>query len=125
MSRFGKNGTIVGAGAAVPSATTFDFAVTRLTSAGVPDSSFSGDGEQTTDLGGFDTGDGVVVQKDGAIVVGGSSDAIDGQRRAAMVRYEVDGDPDPTFSQDGIQIFPFGDKASGIGKSRFKATARS
>ena len=109
-----KDGTIVGAGAAVPGATGFDFAVVRLTSAGFPDSSFSGDGEQTTDLGGFDTTDAVVVQKDGAIVVGGSSDAIADQRRSAMVRYEPDGDPDPTFSQDGIMIFPFGGKASGI-----------
>ena len=110
----GKGGTVVGAGAAVPGATGFDFAVVRLTSGGVPDAAFSGDGEQTTNAGGFDTLDAVVVQKDGAIVAGGSTDAIDDQRRAAMIRYEPDGDPDPTFSQDGIQIFPFGERASGI-----------
>ena len=109
-----RNGSVVGAGAAVPGATGFDFAVVRLTNAGTPDSSFSGDGEQTTDAGGFDALDAVVVQEDGAIVAGGSTDAVDDQRRAALIRYEVDGDPDPTFSQDGIQIFPFGGKASGI-----------
>jgi uncharacterized delta-60 repeat protein len=110
----GKGGTVVGAGTAVPGATGFDFAVVRLTSAGVPDPGFSGDGEQTTDAGGFDTLNAVAVQKDGAIVAGGSTDAVDDQRRAAMIRYEADGDPDPSFSQDGIQVFPFGEKASRI-----------
>jgi uncharacterized delta-60 repeat protein len=110
----GKKGTVVGAGSAVPGATGFDFAVVRLDKSGLPDSSFSGDGEQTTDAGGFDVLDAVVVQKDAAIVAGGSTDAIDDQRRAALIRYEPDGDPDPTFSQDGIQIFPFGGKASRI-----------
>ena len=76
----GKGGTVVGAGAAVPGATGFDFAVVRLTSAGVPDPAFSGDGEQTTDAGGFDVLDAVAVQKDGAIVAGGSTDAIDDQQ---------------------------------------------
>jgi uncharacterized delta-60 repeat protein len=111
---FGKNGTIVGAGSAVPGVGGFDFAVARLTSAGTPDNSFDGDGEQTTDLGGFEGVDAVAVQKDGAIVLAGSSDAIDDQRRAAMVRYEDDGDLDPSFSEDGIQIFNFDNRASSI-----------
>jgi uncharacterized delta-60 repeat protein len=108
-----QDGKVVAAGAATPGAG-FDFAVVRLTNVGVPDPTFSGDGEQTTDLGGFDAGDAVVIQEDGGIVVGGSSDAIDDQRRATVIRYEDDGDLDPTYSQDGIQIFPFGGSASGI-----------
>lgn len=109
-----KDGTVIGAGSAIPGAGGFDFAVVRLTSGGTPDSTFAGDGKQTTDIGGFDGGDAVVVQKDGAIVVGGSSDAVDDQRRATIVRYEEDGDPDPTYSQDGIAIYPFGGRSSGI-----------
>ncbi len=108
-----KDGSVIGAGSAVPGAT-FDVAVVRLDSAGVPAPSFSGDGKQTTDVGGFDISHSVVIQRNGAIVVGGSSDAIDDQRRATIVRYEEDGDPDPTFSQDGIQIFPFEGSPSGV-----------
>jgi uncharacterized delta-60 repeat protein len=109
----GKDGTIVGAGSAIPDAG-FDFAAVRLDSAGVPDPLFSGDGEQTTDLGDFDVASAVVIQKDGAIVLGGSSNADDDEQRASMVRYEPDGDLDPSFSDDGIQIFPFGNVTSDI-----------
>ncbi len=82
-----KGGAVVGAGAAVPGATGFDFAVVRLTPGGIPDSTFAGDGEQTTDVGGFDTLDAVVVLKDDRIVAGGTSDAVGDQRRATLIRY--------------------------------------
>src|SRR4029450_4467005 len=52
-----------------------DFAVARYNADGSLDTSFSGDGKQTTDLGGSDDGRAVAIQADGRIVVVGSSNA--------------------------------------------------
>jgi uncharacterized delta-60 repeat protein len=99
-----------------------DFAVARYKADGSLDTSFSGDGKQTTDLGGSDDGRAVAIQADGRIVVVGSSNAppIPGGAAQpwdfALVRYNVDGSLDASFSGDGMQITDFGgvDRASGI-----------
>ena len=50
-----------------------DFGLARYNPNGSLDPSFSGDGKQTTDLGGLDQANGVAVQGDGKIVaVGGA-----------------------------------------------------
>ncbi len=49
-----------------------DFALARYNPNGSLDTSFSGDGKQTTDFGGVDRANGVAIQADGKIVaVGG------------------------------------------------------
>ena len=64
------DGKIVAVGvAAVPDGD--DFALARYNSDGTLDTSFSGDGKQTTDFGGSDEANGVALQADGKIVAVG------------------------------------------------------
>ncbi|MGW9368634.1 calcium-binding protein [Streptomyces xanthophaeus] len=74
-----------------------DFALARYNADGTLDTSFSGDGKVTTDLGAMDTAQDVVVQADGRIVaVGGSSPGV-----FSLTRYNADGTLDTSFSGDG------------------------
>ena len=80
------------------------FAIARYNPSGTLDTSFSGDGRQTTDFGLFDQGaTGVAIQNDGKIVVVGS-----GGNDFAIARYNPNGSLDPTFSGDGRQTTTFG-----------------
>jgi uncharacterized delta-60 repeat protein len=97
------NGKIVAVG--TPGA---GFALARYNPNGSLDTSFSGDGKQTTNLGG--NANGVVLQGDGKIVaVGGGGDF-------ALARYNPGGSLDPSFSGDGKQTTNFGefDLARGV-----------
>ncbi len=75
------------------------------------DSSFAGDGRQTTDFhGGFDSGRAVVVQADGKIVVAGSANqsATPGSDPDfALARYNADGSLDGSFGDGGKQTTDF------------------
>jgi len=93
-----------------PSATTGnDCAVARLTSAGQPDFSFSGDGKLTF---GFNVGPSgwqndaclsVLVQQDQQIVVGGIAELdSSGTNTMALARFNTDGTPDNSFSSSGL-----------------------
>ncbi|MDX3539480.1 calcium-binding protein [Streptomyces sp. MB09-01] len=74
-----------------------DFALARYNANGTLDTSFSGDGRVTTDLGSMDTAQDVMVQSDGRIVaVGGSSPGV-----FSLARYHADGTLDTTFDGDG------------------------
>ncbi|MFE6619022.1 calcium-binding protein [Streptomyces sp. NPDC057740] len=84
----------------------FDLAVARYNPDGSPDTTFSGDGELTTDLGGYNTADSVVVQSTGRIVVGGYSAG-----RFALVRYNLDGSRDTGFGTGGVASTDFGGTA--------------
>ncbi|MFC9298645.1 calcium-binding protein [Streptomyces sp. NPDC057010] len=96
-----------------------DFAVARLTSAGVLDGTFSGDGKVTTDVGydffdDFEEAHAVSIQPDGKLVVAGVTN--DSTARA-VVRYEVTGTtpppPPPTadvsVTKDGATSLSLGD----------------
>ena len=75
-----------------------DFALVRYNSDGTLDTTFSGDGKFTTDIGASsDLGQSVTVQADGKILVAGSSS---NGRNAdfALVRYNSDGTLDATFA---------------------------
>ena len=78
------------------------------------DTSFSGDGKQTTDFGGsFDGATGVALQGDGKIVAVGFA----GERDFALARYNANGSLDTSFSGDGKQTTDFrgpGDVANGV-----------
>lgn len=92
---------------------TSDFAVARLTTAGVLDTTFSGDGKLTTDffsnpgLPSPDFAMSVALQPDGKIVVGGEA-ANFGSSKFAVARYTVSGVLDTTFSTDGKATGPDG-----------------
>jgi uncharacterized delta-60 repeat protein len=75
------------------------------------DTSFSGDGKQTTAIGsGTDQANSVVLQSDGKIVAAGySRNGVD--EDFAVVRYNTDGSLDTTFSGDGIVTTAIGIEA--------------
>lgn len=91
-----------------------DFTVTRYNADGTLDSSFSGDGIATTDFGGGDRADGVMIQADGRIVVVGSRVVGGGfgwVSDFAVARYDTDGTLDATFSGDGKQTISYADES--------------
>lgn len=73
------------------------------------DTSFSGDGKETTDLGGWDYGRAVALHADGKIVVAGSS-LVGADGNFALARYNPDGSLDSSFSDDGREITDFGER---------------
>jgi uncharacterized delta-60 repeat protein len=88
-------GRIVSAGF---SAAPFQFAVTRLTSRGAPDTTFSGDGNQKIAFALDARADDLALQPDGKIVVaGGANSSAD----LAIARLTSAGEPDGEFGADG------------------------
>jgi uncharacterized delta-60 repeat protein len=92
-----------------------EFAVARYNTDGTLDTSFSGDGKETTDFGKTDSASGVVLQPDGKIVVAGSSvdPSGNGADDFALARYNADGALDTSFSDDGRQVTDFGGSDKG------------
>src|SRR2546423_1360954 len=82
----------------------YRFALARYNPNGSLDTSFSGDGKQTTDFGSFDEANGVALQTDGKIVVVG----LTGGGDFALARYNPNGSLDTSFSGDGRQTTDFG-----------------
>lgn len=92
-----------------------DFLVMRYKSNGTLDSSFSGDGIQTTNFDGThaynDVAQGIAIQPNGRIVVVGKTDVTGGflpNNDFAVARYTSAGTLDSTFSGDGKTTTPFG-----------------
>src|SRR5206468_3367986 len=84
--------------------TSYDFAAARFNPDGSLDPSFGGDGVVTTSIGGsFDAeyGQDGVVQTDGKVLVTGYW-MHSGDDDFELVRYNVDGSLDVSFSDDGI-----------------------
>lgn len=78
-----------------------DFALVRYNTDGSLDKSFSGDGIITTAVGSGSEGACVTIQSDGKILVAGVSyNGTDYD--FALVRYNIDGSLDNSFSSDGI-----------------------
>ncbi len=80
------------------------FAVLRLNSNGSVNTAFHGDGWSTFDFGADSVGHAVVIQPDGRIVVGGSTDT---SSAIAVARLDANGSLDTSFSGDGKAIFDF------------------
>src|SRR6185295_1528746 len=115
-TRVQGDGKIVAVGnvSQLPGGTT-DFALARFNSNGSLDTSFSGDGKQTTDFGSSsDRAHGVAIQADGKIVAAGQS--VSGLGDFALARYNPNGSLDTSFSGDGKQTTDFGgsEMASGV-----------
>ena len=80
-----------------------------LFATGSLDPSFSGDGVATFDHGNRDNGIDVVVQADGKmVVIGRTGNDPDKDLDFALVRFNVDGTPDPTFGNAGLAVTDFG-----------------
>ena len=112
-----SNGKILLAGTSTLPGGNADFALARYNADGSLDTTFHGDGKLTTDFGGTDTAQSVVVQSDGKIIVAGSSIAImDGvamfNSNFALARYNTDGSLDTTFHGDGRLTTDFGATAA-------------
>jgi uncharacterized delta-60 repeat protein len=105
-----KDGKIVAAGL-VASGGMSDFGVTRITRSGLPDPSFAGDGEVTTDFGGSDQARSVAIQPDGKILVGGTSN-VGGEFQFALARYTRSGALDRSFGTGGKVLTDFGVQAN-------------
>lgn len=85
-----------------------DFAVARYTAEGVLDNTFSSDGKQTVSFGtGWDYGQDVLVQSDGKIILAGGGYAADWNTDFGLVRFNLNGDLDTTFSGDGKVLTEF------------------
>jgi uncharacterized delta-60 repeat protein len=113
------DGRIVVAGVSYQGATqSDDFALARLTSGGRPDGSFGTAGRVTVDFGSIsDYAAAVAVQKDGKIVIGGSSYQGPTDHDFAVARLTANGGTDTTFDGDGKVTTDFGgtaDRASGM-----------
>jgi uncharacterized delta-60 repeat protein len=85
----------------------FDFAVMRLDVNGGLDPSFGNGGKALTALGANDKAFGVVIQSDQKIVAAGLSVTGNGSD-FSMVRYNINGTLDNSFSDDGKVITKFG-----------------
>ncbi len=95
--------TLVGGEAFVGSG--YRFAIERYLSDGTPDPTFGTGGTVTTDVGGGRGIWGMALQSDGKIVAVG--EANNGTTNVlAVVRYNSDGNLDPSFSGDGILMIP-------------------
>ena len=92
-----NDGKIVVVGGSRDNSNEFDFAVARYNVDGSLDTTFSGDGKLTTDLGDDDTAYAVAIQGDGKIVVAGESVA-----GVGLVRYTSNGSLDTDFGANGI-----------------------
>jgi uncharacterized delta-60 repeat protein len=99
-----------------------DFALVRYTTTGSLDTSFSGDGIQTTDFGDVDEARGVALQNDGKIVAVGTAHSA-GQSDFAVARYNADGSLDTAFSGDGKQTTDFDGGADPDGSDEANAVA--
>ena len=86
--------------------------IVRYNTNGSLDNSFSGDGKVTTDFGYYGTARSMAIQKDGKIVIAGSSD-----RNFALARYNTDGSLDKTFSGDGKLTTIFTNSSGGDAQS--------
>lgn len=81
-----------------------DLGIVRYTSSGGRDGSFSFDGLATLTIGAASTrGTGVTVQADGRIVVAATANESFSSQDQVAVRFTASGEPDPTFSGDGVK----------------------
>jgi uncharacterized delta-60 repeat protein len=99
-----KDGKVVAVGT---TSTGNDIAIVRHEAGGALDDGFSGDGKLTRDLGGSDQAWDVAVDRQGRILVAGSTNA-GGTNDFAVLRYLPDGSPDGAFGTDGAVVADLG-----------------
>jgi uncharacterized delta-60 repeat protein len=91
-----------------------DFAIARYNPDGTLDTTFSGDGQQVVNIGWGDLPLGVAIQKDGKIVVGGTTCIVGWSTcDVVVVRLNPNGTLDTSFSGDGKVTTDVGGKDNG------------
>lgn len=102
------DGKILVAGSLSGGVTGTDMVVQRYTSGGVLDTTFSGDGIASFDIGtnSTDNAYALAVQPDGMILVAGSTNS-GGSTDFALLRLDDTGTLDPAFDTDGIVVTDF------------------
>lgn len=111
-----EDGKIVVAGTTATSSSNNDFAVVRYLPNGELDSSFGDGGKVVTGLSeDTDTAYALLIQEDGKIVVGGTSNQGSSQtgNDFALVRYEEDGSLDESFGDGGQVLTPIASNSGG------------
>jgi uncharacterized delta-60 repeat protein len=112
------DGKIVAVGGAGPFGPGQDFGLARYNPDGTLDTSFSGDGLQTTDFlfGAGDEANDVALQANGRIVAVGVAGGGATGNDFGLARYNTNGSLDTSFSADGRKRTSFGgsDSASGV-----------
>ena len=83
-----------------------NFAVARLNAGGSLDTTFSGDGKQTTNFGADESARGIAIQPDGRIVLAGIK-GTGTLSSVALARFNIDGSLDTTFNGTGRKVFGF------------------
>ncbi|MFN8160766.1 MAG: hypothetical protein U0R52_06960 [Solirubrobacterales bacterium] len=84
--------------------------VAKLNPAGDLDPGFSGDGKQTTPIGGSAGAEAAVLAGGGKVVVAGSGE-VAGRQSLALVRYRPGGQPDGSFGAGGVATRGVGSSA--------------
>jgi uncharacterized delta-60 repeat protein len=108
---------IVVAGFTAPDGINDDFAVARFNKDGSPDLSFGTGGAVTTDFGGDDIADAVVIKGDQIIVAGATTAGGGSGYNFALARYNKNGALDQSFGTAGRVITDFNggyDAANGV-----------
>jgi uncharacterized delta-60 repeat protein len=83
-----------------------DFALARYNPDGSLDTTFSGDGKQTLDLGSNDIAEGVALQSDGKIVLAGHQDPSLNATKFAIARFDGGGAPPVIVPVDPFPLPP-------------------
>lgn len=92
-----------------------DFAVARLLPSGFPDNGFDGDGRQTFESGGeLDFGEDIAVDAEDRVLLAGQATEA-GEDLLILLRFTSQGEPDDSFSVDGLVASDFGEGAFGRG----------
>jgi uncharacterized delta-60 repeat protein len=105
------DGQIVEAGSATV-AGQLEFAAARYSETGALDSSFGSDGTLAVAIGSRAGANGVAIQSDGGIDLGGEA-TVAGLRQFAAVQLTADGQPDSRFGKAGVVVVPDGLAAVG------------
>jgi uncharacterized delta-60 repeat protein len=106
------DGKVVVAGSTKTSPINYDFAATRLLTSGALDPSFGLGGRADLDLGSDDVASGIVLQSDGRILIGGTSN-----NDFETIRLLTDAQLDGSFGGGGKSDAPFGSSSSDIGSA--------
>ncbi|MGB8983792.1 MAG: hypothetical protein WCC12_18120 [Anaerolineales bacterium] len=108
------DGKIVIAGTIYNSDLSNSLILARYTSSGTLDTTLAGSGIVITDLGQNEAGNDLAIQRDGKIIVAGTSSG-EGSSNLLLVRYNSDGSLDTSFGDAGKVLSDLGGSDSALG----------
>lgn len=107
------DGKILITGYSYNSLTATDMVIARINQDGTLDASFNEDGINSVHFTEYDEASGIVVQKDGKIIITGTTiNSV--SRNFAAARFNVDGSLDTTFAVEGKLIGPEGEASTAL-----------